>query len=634
MASEKEDIGKESEFGHDDKEFEHKTVLCNPKCSNTSTLSESTSAAFTECNDLMHSDRLRTARHTDYDEMQRSEPKAKEESSDESLKHLYICKIDENKLDDGKNICSEQPLDFSKKAMASDQSDETPQKIQRIPLRTPVISHGFQENGANTSDSVDDSFDDEIKHTLFEVRTPTYSSGIYHSQSIRCEGRWGKLQKRKTEALSWPNINEGKSNGLSANNFSESEDDSNWNGYLKKIGNFERVDDHSQPELPHLAHLSAEEKVSLHLQRATNKMSHLPNGHSENGSMGKKDSFHIQDILKCNNYSARSEERLQPTPQIIDKEVTLRLSSKSPLSHFDREDSQPLMSTSLSPSHKMTLPTHRFPVGTNNISPESGGIFPSYVPAVFPQSHIANFVNSNSPGDVPGYSRLCSYPPGSILQPPFNPMYAQPYQQALQLGQNQQKQKNQRPFKSIDPAALLNLLPMSQTAAALSFGSSSSSVHCNPSNINYTDSTGTTTANSSPQRSPDSACLVNGSSGNSNESMSQDVNGEPSRKKIRRIPPEERDEKYLEKRKKNNIAAKKSRDERRKKEDILAMTCNTLLTTKVTLLTENELLKERLRVKEAKLDMIVAKLLSFREKCDGRTKEAFEEAFKFLLSHQ
>ncbi|GBL85177.1 hypothetical protein AVEN_222674-1 [Araneus ventricosus] len=675
MSSESHKTHKEREFGGGDKESLNKRALCSP---DTPKLGESTFAAYTDCDDLIRSDMRRTQSCVGYDDMQQSEvPKFRERISHDNLERLYICKVDERKLNIARKICSEeQPLDFSRKPISSVRKDEFPQKFRKLGFNPTKTSQGSEENSANSSDCLDDSCDDEEKPERFTLyshangtRAPRVAFHTNGSGSTVYNEREDKLHKMNNRRfVQCARRKEYKLNGLKAANSSGSEDEFHSQYSVHNSRSYEQNGDHSQLESSYTVHLSAEGKKSPYSQHTISEMPHVSNRNSENDaniSREKNDRFHIQDILSRDSQSAPKEEHLETAHQINNSITQQKTSPQSTFNHFGKEENLPpgsispshtvnipTGSASLSPSlklplgssspshsvnlpfgytspgHAVHLPLSRFPFGATDRLHESSTMISPYA---FPPIRIGNFMNHNSPGEAPDSSRLYSYPPGAMFQPTFNPMYAQPYQQGLVVSHDQQRQKKQRPFKDIDTSFLMKHLPITQTAAALNLGPSPSSAY-NSTTIKYTECNGSTAMDSSPQRlSPDSPCIVNGSSGN--ESSQQDTN-ESGRKKIRRIPPEEKDEKYLEKRRKNNLAAKKSRDQRRNKEDILAMGCQELFDLKLELETRNKVLSENFAIKEQKLDMVIGNLISFREKCEGRTKELFEETFKLFLPQQ
>ncbi|GBM24070.1 hypothetical protein AVEN_38272-1 [Araneus ventricosus] len=393
------------------------------------------------------------------------------------------------------------------------------------------------------------------------------------------------------------------------------------------------------------------------------------------------DRFQIQDIL-CPDGQSTSKEQLSQSEHQLNNSITQRRTSPQPnFNHFAKEDMPP-KSTSLShsvplppsifpvgeykssgkvstnirisfpPSHSVPLPLSRFPIGAY----ESSGKVSTNIRTAFPHSHSVPLppsrfpigayesrgmisrniliVHPNSTGEMPNYSRLCTYPQGDMLPALSGPMYANPYQQALQVDQDQQRQKKQRPFKNIDPSILIRNLPITQSATALDSGPSLLSVHYNSSTTNYTECSRSAVMSLTPQKlSADSPCIVNVSSCNYNESLPQqdDTSGEFDGKKIHRIPPEETDEKYRERRRKNNLAKKKYRAKRKKKGDLLTLSYEELLQRNGRLETANKTLTESLRVKEMRLNMVMCSLKGFREKCEGSTKELFEETFRSLL---
>ncbi|CAL1294993.1 unnamed protein product [Larinioides sclopetarius] len=684
MSTQSHETSKEKEFENGEKEKSH----CSPDIPK---LGESTFAVSTNCVDMIHSDMRKTSNCVVFDGMQPSDiPKFKERISHDNLERLYICKIDESKLNSGRIACfNEQPLDFSRKPISSDRKDELPQKFQKFEVNPAITTQDSQENSANSSDCVDDSFDDEEKSECFRVyshanrtrvpREAFLANGTGNTVSDEREERPHKMSNLKFGK--WFKGNKYKRNGLKTVNSSGSEDESSreYSLYDSRIN--DQNDDNSQITSSYNGHLSIEGKKSPHSQHTESEMLHVSNRPSENGcniTTEKNGRFYIQGILSRDNQSARKAEHLETGHQIYHSITQQRTNPQSPFNRFGKEDnlasrsispnqtvnippgpssprhpvnihpgpSSPRHTVNIppgpsSPNHSMNLPPgytnpsplppSRFQFGATDRLHESNGMIPPFMQTVFPPNHIANFMNHNSPREATDYSRLYSYPPGALLQPTLNPMYAQPYQPSLLVGQDQQRQKKQRPFKNIDPSVLMQHLPIAQTEEALNYDPSPSSTYNSPT-IKHAESNGPTAMDTSPQLSPDSPCLVNGSSGN--ESLPQEINDECGRKKIRRIPPEEKDEKYLEKRRKNNLAAKKSRDERRRKEDMLAVTCKGLLKMKVALEASNQILYQNLANKEQKLDMIIGRLISYREKCEGRTKEVFEETFKLFLPPQ
>ncbi|GBL85181.1 hypothetical protein AVEN_222677-1 [Araneus ventricosus] len=651
MSSESHKTNKEKEFRGGDKESLNKRALCSP---DTPKLGESTFAAYTDCDDLIRSDMRRTQSYVSYDGMQQSEvPTFMERIFHDNLERSYICKVDERKLNIGRKICSEeQPLDFPRKPIFSVRKDEFPRKFKKLALNPTKTSQGSEENSANSSDCLDDSCDDEEKPERFTLyshekrtRAPRVAFHTNCSGNTVYDEREEKLHKMSNRIfVQCARRKEYKLNGLKAANSSGSEDEFHSQYSVHNSRSYEQNGDHSQLESSYTAHLSAEGKKSPYSQHTISEMSHVSNRNSENDaniSREKNDRFHIQDILSSDNQSAPKEEHLEIAHQINNSITQQKTSPQSTFNHFGKEENLP---GSISPSHTVNIPLgstspslsvnllpSRFPFGATDSFHESNTVISPNMQAVFPPNHIVNFMNHNSPGEASDYSRFYSYPPGTMFRPPFDPMYAQPYQQDLVVSQDQHRQKKKRPFQEIDTSFLMQHLPITQTAAALNLGPFPSSAY-NSTTIKYTECSGSTAMDSSPQRlCPDSPCIVNGSSGN--ESSQQDTN-ESGRKKIRRIPSEEKDEKYLEKRRKNNLAAKKSRDETRKKEDILAMGCQELFDLKLELETRNKMLYENITVKEQKLYMVIGNLISFREKCEGRTKELFEETFKLFLPQQ
>ncbi|GBM53258.1 hypothetical protein AVEN_128424-1 [Araneus ventricosus] len=377
-------------------------------------------------------------------------------------------------------------------------------------------------------------------------------------------------------------------------------------------------------ESPYAAHLSAEGKKWPHAQSTMSGISHAPNGHSENGSdcsTEKNDQFQIQDILCRGDQAASTEEHSSTAHQLNNLPTQPKTNPQPTFNHFGKEENLPPWSTS--PSYSMHLPLYLFSVGGNDTFQKSKGMILPYIQTVFPPNHIANH---NFPGEVSEYSGHFSNTQGAMLQPPITP-FTYPYQQAQPFGQYQLS-----PFKNIDPS-LFRYLP-SQSAAALDLRPSTSFVHCNSDTRNYTGCSEWVTTNSSSKTlNPDSPYTVNGSSVECNEILMQDINGESGRRTYRRVPPEERDEIYRERRRRRNLWMKKYRAEK-KNDYVCALSRKEIIEINARINSEKKMLEESLRDKEKRLDMVIGNLLSFREKCEGLTKELFEESFKLFLPNK
>ncbi|GBL85183.1 hypothetical protein AVEN_222678-1 [Araneus ventricosus] len=389
----------------------------------------------------------------------------------------------------------------------------------------------------------------------------------------------------------------------------------------KKESNRDCLDDScsNKLELLHYPHFSAEEKKSPVSKNTINKVLQVPNFHLENGydfSTEKDDTLQIHDITGHDSQST-SKEPAKACIEQNDSVAQPETNSQPTFSELGRKENLPPFPTS--PGYSVYQMPSRSLLGANDISHDSSGLFHPCSQVVFPPRHFATFENHDSPGKVSDYFRLCSYPPGIMLQPPYNSMPARPYQQVQHAVKNKGRRK--RPFDEINIPAIMKDLGISESAADLDLAPFSSSAHCNSSNIAGTGCNASTDlAIMNPPLQTliqDSPCTVNGSSGNLNESLTRDTNDEPDRKKIRRIPEEEKDEKYLEKRRKNNSAAKKSKGAGKKKDD-LAICYKELLELKVTLETRYKMLYENFTFKEQRLDMVIGNLISFREKCEGR----------------
>ncbi|KAF8796048.1 Hepatic leukemia factor like protein [Argiope bruennichi] len=149
------------------------------------------------------------------------------------------------------------------------------------------------------------------------------------------------------------------------------------------------------------------------------------------------------------------------------------------------------------------------------MSHDSNGVFPKRTETEFCSrllhDHYMPFANQNPMGEMPGCCALCSSPFGMYVKSVINPIRGHSYQQSPDAGQNQQKQNNQRSFKDKDSSVLLN--PFAKISI------------CNKSEF---------------RPSPDYPCLVNNSSGNSKESLSQQPSIKLGLKKNHNISPKER----------------------------------------------------------------------------------------------